>query len=229
MLELRPFARLGTFRNEWLNAHYHFSFADYFDPARMGVGKLRVWNDDTIEPGTGFPPHGHRDMEIVTYVRTGAITHEDSLGNRGRTEAGQVQVMSAGTGIRHAEFNVDDEPVTLFQIWITPRAQGLAPRWETRPFPRSHGRLEVLASGLAGDAGVPEIYQDARVLGGTLGAGERIGYDLGGRPAYLVAARGQVIINGLTLGPRDGVVVTDESAILVEAQDDAEIVMVELG
>ena len=129
MLQLRPFARLGTFDNEWLHAHYHFSFADYFDPARMGQGKLRVWNDDTIMPQTGFPPHGHRDMEIVTYVRHGAITHEDSLGNVGRTEAGQVQVMSAGTGIRHAEYNREDQPTTLFQIWILPRAQGLPPRW----------------------------------------------------------------------------------------------------
>jgi Pirin-related protein len=229
MLDLRPFARLGTFRNGWLNARYHFSFADYFNPARMGVGALRVWNDDTIAPGTGFPAHGHRDMEIVTYVRTGAITHEDSLGNRGRTEAGQVQVMSAGSGIRHAEFNVDDTPVTLFQIWITPRAQGLAPRWETRPFPRGHGRLEVLASGLAGDGDVPLIHQDARVLGGTLDKGEDIGHALAGRAAYLVAARGRVTVNGLALGPRDGVAVSDEDAIAVRAEEDAELVMVELG
>lgn len=229
MLELRPFARLGTFENDWLNAHYHFSFADYFDPARMGLGALRVWNDDTIAPGTGFPPHGHRDMEIITYVRTGAITHEDSLGNRGRTEAGQVQVMSAGTGIRHAEFNVDGEPVTLFQIWITPRAQGMPARWETRPFPRSHGRLEVLASGLPGDEDVPRIHQDARVLGATLEKGDRLGHDMGSRAAYLVAARGRVSVNGLPLGPRDGVVITGEAALAVEALEDAELVMVELA
>lgn len=229
MLELRPFARLGTFQNDWLNAHYHFSFADYFEPQRMGLGKLRVWNDDTIEAGTGFPPHGHRDMEIITYVRTGAITHEDSLGNRGRTEAGQVQVMSAGTGIRHAEFNVDGEPVTLFQIWITPRTQGLAPRWETRPFPRDHGRLEVLASGLAGDDGVPQIHQDARVLGATLDEGELLGYTLGGRSAYLVAARGRVTVNGVTVGPRDGLLITGEAALTLEAQEASEVVMVDLA
>lgn len=229
MLELRPFARLGTFRNDWLDAHYHFSFADYFDPARMGIGKLRVWNDDTIAPGTGFPPHGHRDMEIVTYVRTGVITHEDSLGNRGRTEAGQVQVMSAGHGIRHAEFNTGDEPVTLFQIWITPRAQGLPPRWETRPFPRGHGRLEVLASGLPDDGGVPLLHQDARVLGGTLDAGERVEHALEGRAAYLVAARGRIAVNGLDLGPRDGVAVEGEAALAIVARDDAEIVMVEMA
>lgn len=226
MLELRPFAKLGTFENEWLNAHYHFSFADYFDPARMGLGKLRVWNDDTIRPHTGFPPHGHRDMEIVTYIREGAITHEDSLGNVGRTEAGQVQVMSAGTGIRHAEYNREDGPTTLFQIWILPRAQGLAPRWETRPFPRTHGVLQILASGFAGDD-APLIHQDARVLGATLDAGDRITHPLGGHSAYLVAARGSVTVNGVTLGARDGLVAEGEETLTIEAAADAEIVVVE--
>ena len=103
MIEIRRFSDLGTFQNEWLKAHYHFSFSHYYDPARMGHGKLRVWNDDTIQPQTGFPPHGHRDMEIITYVRQGAITHQDSMGNKGRTEAGDVQVMSAGNGIQHSE------------------------------------------------------------------------------------------------------------------------------
>lgn len=228
MLELRPFSALGTFDNEWLHAHYHFSFADYFDPKRMGVDKLRVWNDDTIEPGTGFPPHGHRDMEIVTYVREGAVTHEDSLGNRGRTEAGQVQVMSAGTGIRHAEYNLEDTRTTLFQIWILPRAQGLAPRWETRPFPREHGRLQVLASGFAED-GAPMINQDARVLGATLDAGDRVTHALGGRSAYLVAARGSLTVNGQSLGPRDGLVIAGEEALDITAGADAEIVVVEMA
>jgi redox-sensitive bicupin YhaK (pirin superfamily) len=228
MLELRPFAALGTFDNDWLHAHYHFSFADYFDPARMGVGKLRVWNDDTIAPDSGFPPHGHRDMEIVTYVREGAVTHQDSLGNVGRTEAGQVQVMSAGTGIRHAEYNRETTPTTLFQIWIVPRAQGLAPRWETRPFPREHGRLQVLASGFTEDE-APLIHQDARVLGATLDQGDRIGHALGGRQAYLVAARGTLSVNGVTVGPRDGVVISDEAALDITAADAAELVIVEMA
>lgn len=226
MLDPRPFAALGTFVNHWLDAHYHFSFADYFDPARVGHGTLRVWNDDTIAPHTGFPPHGHRDMEIVTYVRTGAVTHEDSLGNRGRTEAGQVQVMSAGTGIRHAEYNLEDQPTTLFQIWILPRARGLAPRWETRPFPRAHGAFEVLASGWPED-GAPLINQDARVLGATLDAGQRLRHALDGRPAYLVAARGRVTVNGVVLGPRDGVAVTAETALDIAAEEEAELVLVE--
>jgi redox-sensitive bicupin YhaK (pirin superfamily) len=228
MLELRPFAKLGTFQNDWLNAHYHFSFADYFDSRRMGLGKLRVWNDDTIQPHTGFPPHGHRDMEIVTYIREGAITHEDSLGNVGRTEAGQVQVMSAGSGIRHAEYNREDGSTTLFQIWIVPRAQGLPPRWETRPFPRGHGQLEVLASGFAGDDALI-IHQDARILGATLDKGDRIIHPLGGHDAYVVAAKGSVSVNGLSLGPRDGVVAQGEAELAIEAGADAEIVIVELA
>lgn len=228
MIELRPFNRLGRFRNEWLDAHYHFSFADYHDPARMNVGTLRVWNDDTIQPHTGFPPHGHRDMEIVTYIRTGAITHEDSLGNRGRTEAGQVQVMSAGTGIQHAEYNEEDEPTTLFQIWIMPKERGLPPRWEVKPFPRAHGKLEVLASGWPED-GALTIHQDARVLGATLDAGDRVVHALNGRKAYLVATRGALVVNGITVGPRDGLVAEGEAELAVEARDDAELVLVEVA
>ena len=130
MIEITPFDRLGKFRNEWLDSTHHFSFGSYHDPARMGFGHLRVWNDDVIKAGTGFDFHPHRDMEIITYVRSGAITHRDSLGNLGRTGAGDVQVMSAGTGIVHAEFNLEDEDTTLFQIWVQPNRRGLAPRWD---------------------------------------------------------------------------------------------------
>lgn len=137
MIEVIPFASLGRFDNEWLAARYHFSFANYRHRERDGLGPLLVWNDDTIQPGTGFPRHGHRDMEIITYVREGAITHEDHLGNVGRTEAGDVQVMSAGKGILHAEFNKEAEPARIFQIWIMPDAEGHKPRWETKAFPRA--------------------------------------------------------------------------------------------
>ncbi|TAN62081.1 MAG: pirin family protein [Magnetospirillum sp.] len=226
MLEVRPFDKLGRFDNEWLHARYHFSFADYADPARMGMGQLRVWNDDLIEPGSGFPPHSHRDMEIITYVREGAITHEDSLGNRGRTEAGQVQVMSAGTGIQHAESNREAGPARLFQIWIVPAERGLPPRWETRPFPRQHGRLQVLASGL-GDEGAPEIRQDARVLGATLDEGDSIRHRLDGRSAYLVPARGSLSVNGIEVTQRSGVRIEDEPEITLTATQDAEVVIVE--
>src|SRR3546814_791022 len=194
MIEISARERIGHFTNDWLDSYHHFSFAGYHDPARMGFGPLRVWNDDTIRAGTGFPPHGHRDMEIITYVRRGAITHEDSLGNRGRTGAGDVQIMSAGTGITHSEVNLEDETTELFQIWIVPDRQGHAPRWEMQAFPRADGAgsLTLLASGRPGDAGagVPVIHQDAALFGATLKPGDPLTHDFPhGRRGYLVPAR----------------------------------------
>jgi redox-sensitive bicupin YhaK (pirin superfamily) len=136
MIQVRPFAGLGRFHNEWLNARHHFSFGQYHDPERMGFGRLRVWNDDEVAPDAGFDPHPHREMEIVTYIREGAITHRDNLGNEGRTATGDVQVMHAGTGIVHAEYNREPAPTRLFQIWIQPDRHGVAPGWATRQFPR---------------------------------------------------------------------------------------------
>ena len=138
MIEKRSFESLGHADHGWLNARHHFSFANYYDPSRMGWGALRVWNDDEIGPSSGFPPHPHRDMEIITYVRQGAITHQDSMGNTGRTEAGDVQVMSAGTGVRHAEYNLEPVRTTLFQIWIEPKRAGGAPSWGAKPFPKGN-------------------------------------------------------------------------------------------
>src|SRR5476649_629888 len=207
MLELRPFNTLGGAHHGWLDAHHHFSFAEYHDPKRMNWGNLRVWNDDVIAAGTGFPQHPHSDMEIITYVRTGAITHQDNLGNKGRTEAGDVQVMSAGTGIRHAEYNLEQVPTTLFQIWIEPNRRGGAPSWGAKPFPKSDrsGKFAVLASGFGGDAGALPIRTDARVLGVTLKAGETVEYRLGAeRNGYLVPATGVVTVNGVRLEARDG-------------------------
>ncbi len=230
MIEHRPFDRLGHERLEWLDTRYHFSFAGYHDPARMGWGALRVWNDDEIAPGAGFPPHPHRDMEIVTYVRAGAVTHEDSLGNKGRTEAGDVQVMSAGTGIRHAEYNRENEPTRLFQIWIVPSERGGAPGWGTRPFPKADraGRLVVLASGDKADAEALPIRADARVFGATLQRGESLEYRLGaGRHAYLVPVSGSLEINGLTLAARDGAAIRDEAVLRLSALAETELVMVD--
>ena len=136
MIDVRTLGSLGGADHGWLNTRHHFSFAEYYDPARMGWGALRVWNDDEIGPKSGFPPHPHRDMEIITYVREGAITHQDSMGNTGKTEAGDVQVMSAGTGVRHAEYNLEDGKTRLFQLWIQPSKAGGAPSWGARPFPR---------------------------------------------------------------------------------------------
>ncbi|MBA3897929.1 MAG: pirin family protein [Sphingomonadaceae bacterium] len=227
-LERRPFASLGHADHGWLDARHHFSFADYRDLERMGWGSIRVWNDDTIAAGSGFPPHPHRDMEIITYVRTGAITHEDSLGNKGRTGAGDVQVMSAGTGVRHAEFNVEPAPTTLFQIWIEPREAGGAPLWGAKPFPKSDrsGAFQVLASGFGEPDALP-IRADARVLGATLEAGQRVTHEVGaGRHAYLVPATGAIEIDGKRIDARDGVAL-GEGDFAITAIEDSEIVLVD--
>jgi hypothetical protein len=230
MIELRPFAALGAADLGWLKARHHFSFAEYRDPNRMGWGDLRVWNDDEIAPGRGFPAHPHADMEIVTYVREGAITHQDSVGNHGRTAAGDVQVMSAGSGIRHSEYNLEAGPTRLFQIWILPAARGGKPSWGARPFPRADrsGRFVTLASGSAEEADALPIRADARVLAATLRAGERAGVALRpDRHAYLVPASGVVEVNGVRIGPRDGAAITDVAALEVVAMEPAEIVLVD--
>lgn len=231
MIEIRPFEKLGRFDNDWLAACYHFSFAGYHDPARDGIGPLLVWNDDTVQPGRGFDRHGHRDMEIVTYVRSGAITHEDHLGNRGRTEAGDVQVMSAGRGIQHAEFNMEAEPTQIFQIWIVPATKGLTPRWEQRQFPKADrsGQLIPLASGRAGDESALPIHQHAAVLGATLRAGQSVEHRFApGRTAYLVPALGRLTVNGHTVNARDGVAIANEDVIEITALEDSEVLLADL-
>src|SRR5690349_1227366 len=232
MIEKRDFESLGHADHGWLNARHHFSFADYYDPSRMGWGSLRVWNDDEIGANSGFPPHPHRDMEIITYVRTGAITHQDSMGNTGRTAAGDVQVMSAGTGVRHAEYNLEPETTTLFQIWIEPKRPGGAPSWGAKPFPKGDrsGKFVTLASGFADEieAVALPIRADARVLGATLKAGESLDYDLGqGRHAYLVPATGAIEVDGTALNARDGAALTGGETVRITAREDAELVMVD--
>ncbi|AIR90967.1 pirin family protein [Pseudomonas cremoricolorata] len=232
MLQLRPFDSLGHANHGWLDAHHHFSFAEYYDPARMHWGNLRVWNDDLIAAGSGFPAHPHRDMEIITYVREGAISHEDSLGNKGRTEAGDVQVMSAGTGIVHSEWNSEPVDVRLFQIWIMPDRRGEAPSWGTRPFPkgeRGEGFV-TLASGRDGDEQALRIRADARLAAATLRAGESARYSFEeGRRGYLVPARGVIEVNGLRANARDGVAIEQESVLQVTALEDSEIVLVDVA
>jgi redox-sensitive bicupin YhaK (pirin superfamily) len=230
MIERRPFNSLGGANHGWLDAKHHFSFADYYAPGRMGWGALRVWNDDTIAPDTGFPPHPHADMEIITYVREGAITHEDNQGNRGRTEAGDVQVMSAGTGIRHSEYNREREPTQIFQIWLIPNARGGKPSWGARPFPQGDrpGRFVTLASGFAEDTEALPIRTDGRVLGANLKAGDTAEYTLGAkRHAYLVPAKGKVEVNGVAIDARDGAAISEVDTIRVTAVEDAEVILVD--
>ena len=228
MIDIRPFDSLGHADHGWLDARHHFSFANYHDPARMGWGSIRVWNDDRIAAKSGFPPHPHRDMEIITYVRTGAITHQDSMGNKGRTEAGDVQVMSAGTGVTHAEYNLEDQETTLFQIWVQTDRPGAEPSWGAMPFPKEsrHGQFQLLASGDSGD-GALTINADARVLGATVEAGTSIAYDSEPeRHVYLVAS-GKVRVNGQEANARDGVAITGEARVTIEADEDAELVLVD--
>ncbi len=231
MITVTPFENLGTFKNAWLDAHYHFSFAEYRDPDRMGLGVLRVWNDDTIQAQTGFDPHPHRDMEIITYVRSGAISHEDNLGNKGVTRAGDVQIMSAGSGIVHAEMNEEDEPTTLFQIWIHTDAKDHEPRWDAREFPKEpvSGSLPVLASGNPDADGGLMIHQNAQVLGGRINAGETIDHRMAsGRAAYLVVSEGTVEIAGQIAPHRAGVAITGEDSVTIKALEDAEVVLVDV-
>ena len=229
MIELRPFNSLGAADHGWLDAHHHFSFAEYHDPARTNWGQLRVWNDDTIAPKSGFPPHPHRDMEIITYVRKGAISHKDNQGNEGRTEAGDVQVMSAGTGIAHAEYNLEDETTQIFQIWIIPDQRGGEPSWGARPFPKDgrEGRFVTLASGKGDEESLP-IRADARVLGATVKAGEAVTYETDAqRHLYLVPATGKVRIGDVEVNARDGAAITGLDKIEITALEDSEVVLVD--
>ena len=231
MIEHRPFNQLGGENHGWLKAKHHFSFAGYGDAARMGWGALRVWNDDEIAPDAGFPPHPHANMEIITYVREGAVTHKDSLGNEGRTEAGDVQVMSAGTGIRHAEYNQEQRPTRIFQIWITPSSNGGPPAWGSQPFPKADrsGRFVTLASGFDTDNDALPIRARARVLGATLKVGETVEYALGeGRHGYLVPASGAVEVNGVRIDARDGAAIRDVPVVRITAIENSELVMVDV-
>jgi hypothetical protein len=230
MIELRSFKSLGGANHGWLNAKHHFSFADYYDPKREQWGALRVWNDDEIAAKSGFPPHPHANMEIITYVREGAITHQDSMGNKGRTGAGDVQVMSAGTGVRHSEYNLESELTRIFQIWILPRERGGAPGWGAKPFPKTDrsGKFVTLASGYPEDDDALPIRADARVAGATLKAGERVEYKLGKtRHGYLVPATGVVEVNGVKANARDGVAISETEVITITAIEESEIVLVD--
>ena len=228
MIDIRPFDSLGHADHGWLDARHHFSFASYHDPARMGWGAIRVWNDDRIAAKSGFPPHPHSDMEIITYVRTGAITHQDSMGNKGRTAAGDVQVMSAGTGVTHAEFNLEDEETTLFQIWVLTDRPEAEPSWGAMPFPKEkrEGSFQLLASGDPDD-GALTINSDAKVLGATVPAGGSISYESGAdRHLYLVPS-GSIKVNGHQASARDGIAITGEERVTIDAESDVELVLVD--
>jgi len=229
---VRPAAARGRTQTDWLDSRHTFSFGEYHDPAHMGFGALRVINDDRVAPGKGFATHGHRDMEIVTYVLEGALEHKDSLGTGSVIRPGEVQIMSAGTGIQHSEFNHSPvEPVHLLQIWIVPDRPGLPPRYDQRTFDPAElaGKLRRVVSP-DGDDGAIVIHQDASMHAARLGAADVVEHALApGRRAWLQVARGAVTANGARLGPGDGAAVTGERTITVRANEAAEILLFDLA
>ena len=230
MLQLRTKETLDGGDHGWLKARHHFAVSTDGNPANGPLGALVVWNDDEIAPSTGFGRHPHADMEIITYVRQGVVTHEDSAGNVGRTVAGDVQIMSAGTGITHSERNGGEVPLKLFQIWLLPRQRGGTPRWDNRQFPKADraGRLITLASGDPQDAEALQIRADARVLGATLLAGTMVTHALGRfRHSYLAPAQGVVLVNGQRVVVGDGIAVVDEPKLKITAEEDAEFILVD--
>jgi redox-sensitive bicupin YhaK (pirin superfamily) len=231
MITVYPYETLGKANHGWLDARHHFSFAMYFNPARRGFGDLLVINDDTVAPGRGFGTHPHDNMEIITYVREGAITHKDSMGNVGRTEAGDVQVMSAGTGVFHSEYNLEPVETRLYQIWIEPNQQGVAPRWEARQFPKApvSDALAVLASGRAEhqNSGALFIHADAAIYGGNLNAGARITQPIK-HQAYLLVSKGEVEIDGAAMKQGDGAEVSGSESITIHAKTDSEVLVIDV-
>jgi redox-sensitive bicupin YhaK (pirin superfamily) len=232
MIVKRPAAERGHFDHGWLDTSHTFSFADYHDPAHMGFRALRVINEDRVAAGQGFGAHSHRDMEIITYVLDGALAHADSIGNRSTIVPGDVQRMSAGTGITHSEFNArQDEPVHFLQIWLLPDRRGLAPGYEQKAIPESEERgvLRLLAS-RDGRDGTVTIHQDVDLYGSRLEPGERVKHALAdGRHAWLQMVRGRIELNGTPLAAGDGAAVSGESALEMVAQESAHFLLFDLG
>lgn len=231
MIKQIPYNELGNHDFGWLDARYHFSFSEYHNPDRMGFGALRVINDDIIKAGTGFDTHPHKNMEIITYVRKGAISHRDSAGNVGRTEAGDVQVISAGSGIFHSEFNLESEDTKLFQIWIYPRENNIEPKWDSLIFPKGkvEQNLPLLVSGFDEDqdGNVLHIHQDAKIFGGVLGMGKTIHHPIKNQ-AYLLVSEGEITVDGKTLSSGDGAEITNIENISISANQTSEIVIIDV-
>jgi redox-sensitive bicupin YhaK (pirin superfamily) len=231
MIQIRPAAARGHADHGWLKSWHSFSFADYYDPAEMGWGALRVINEDIVAPATGFPMHGHRDMEIVTYLLSGPLEHKDSMGNGSVFRAPEVQRMSAGKGVLHSEFNASpDEPVHLLQIWIEPNVRGVMPSYEQKTFPddAKRGRWCVIASPDGRDGSLT-IHQDALLLARKVDSGEAASHALApGRRAYVHVVTGHLALNGVTLGPGDGAKIADETTLRFAASSKAEVLLFDL-
>ena len=229
MIELKRLQDIAGAESGWLKAKHHFAIGPYGNPAHLPIGNLYAFNDDEIAPHSGFGLHHHSNVEIITYVRSGTVTHQDNKGHRGQIEAGNVQVMSAGTGIFHSESNAGDVPACLFQIWLTPREQGGQPRWSTRPFPKADraGCFVTFASGRPTSEEALSIGADAEVWGALLQGGNITEFPLSpGDAAYLVPASGSVSVNGVRAGAREALVIRGERSLRVEAEGDAEVVLI---
>lgn len=227
MITVYPYEQLGHADHGWLNARHHFSFANYYNPERTGFGVLRVINDDIIKAGAGFDTHPHKDMEIITYVRKGVITHRDSKGNEGRTEAGDVQVMSAGTGIFHSEYNLESEDTNIYQIWIEPNKLGVQPDWDTHEFPKepANGKLTLLVSG---DGEAPlYINQNARIYAGTLEEGANLEHPIHDQ-AYLLVSEGEVEVDGKALKKGDGAEISKAELVQLRALKSSEVLVIDV-
>jgi redox-sensitive bicupin YhaK (pirin superfamily) len=232
MLTIRKSEDRGYADHGWLQSYHSFSFADYYDPAHMGWGNLRVINDDVIAPGGGFGTHGHRDMEIITYVTAGLLAHKDSMGNGTDIPPGDVQRMSAGSGVRHSEFNhAPDATTRLFQIWITPRQQGITPGYEQKTFldTEKRGRLRLIASPNGADGSVT-IHADAALYAGLLDGEAEVVMPLNPtRKAYVHLIRGSLAVNGQALQPGDAALLADESNLTLSNANDAEVLVFDLA
>jgi redox-sensitive bicupin YhaK (pirin superfamily) len=231
MIAVRRASERGHGQHGWLDTRHTFSFSDYHDPRHMGFRVLRVINEDRVAPGQGFGTHGHRDMEILSYVLDGALAHRDSLGNGSVLRPGEFQCMTAGTGIRHSEFNPSEsEPVHFYQIWLLPDREGLTPRYDQRAFPEAErrGKLRVVASPDGRDGSLA-IHQDAEVRLASLAAGEQVSRELAqGRHAWLQVLRGSAQLNGVPLATSDGAAASDESTLTVLANEPAEVMLFDL-
>ena len=231
MITLYPYATLGHANHGWLDARHHFSFARYYNPSRTGFGTLLVINEDKVEAGKGFATHPHDNMEIITYVRQGAITHKDSMGNVGRTGAGDVQVMSAGTGVFHSEYNLESEDTRLYQIWIVPNERDVAPRWKAKAFPKApvENSLALLASGQPQHAnkGGLFIHADAAIYGGTLMAGTTVTQSIK-HQAYILASLGSFTVNGTAMTQGDGAEITGTQTLTITATTDSEVLVIDV-
>jgi redox-sensitive bicupin YhaK (pirin superfamily) len=227
MLTIRKAGERGHADHGWLDTHHTFSFADYYDPAHMGFGPLRVLNDDTVAAGGGFPPHSHRDMEIISYVLEGALEHKDNIGNGSVIRPGDVQRMSAGPGVVHSEYNASKtEPVHFLQIWVLPKRAGLPAGYEQKYFgeEEKRGRLRLVASPDGADGSV-RIQQELRMFATLVGGGDPVSHGFGGRKGWLHVARGTAVVNAINLEAGDGLAIDGEEKVSIDSPGSAEVLL----